>query len=513
MPDMIRKHDILLSVTAGLCLVFSFSPFNLFPLAWIALVPLLTALSGKSVRSALMLGLTTGTAFFLGTIYWVFHSMHYYGYLPVTVSISFLLVLCLYLGLYFGICAALFSYMHAKSKLPAVLTVPVLWVTLEYGRTYLLTGFPWALLGYSQHNFLALIQIADITGIYGVSFLVAACNGLVFDAVMNRKQSESPSILRKWPLVPVIILFSVLIAAVLFYGTMKLNVPDQEKHFKVSVIQGNIDQHRKWDRRVQQEIVDTYTRLTEEAAGDSPDLVVWPETAVPFTFGADKNFTDSLLSFQEKQGHYLLFGSVLAKDPNGGAANSAVLLSPDGRTLSFYDKIHLVPYGEYVPLRKLLPFVEKLTGGIGDFIPGKERVVMDTPFATIGNLICYEIIFPDLVRDFVHNGANVLVTITNDAWFGNTSAPYQHFATAIFRAVENRVPVVRAANTGISGFIDSRGRVLIKSDIFAEAVLTEGISPGNKKSFYSQYGDIFAFLCVGGTVLMFIRNYISKREA
>ncbi|UCH46114.1 MAG: apolipoprotein N-acyltransferase, partial [Nitrospiraceae bacterium] len=189
-----------------------------------------------------------------------------------------------------------------------------------------------------------------------------------------------------------------------------------------------------------------------------------------------------------------------------------VLLSPDGRTLSVYDKIHLVPYGEYVPLRKLLPFVEKLTGGIGDFMPGKERVVMDTPFATIGNLICYEIIFPNLVRDFVHNGANVLVTITNDAWFGNTSAPYQHFGTAIFRAVENRVPVVRAANTGISGFIDSKGRVLSKSDIFAEAVLTEGISPANKKSFYSQHGDVFAFLCVGGTVLMFIRNYISKRE-
>lgn len=509
---MIRKYDIMLSILSGLCLVFSFSPFNFFPLAWVALVPLLTALSGKSIRSSLMLGLISGTVFFLGTIYWVFHSMYFYGYLPIAVSISILVLLCLYLGLYFGIFAALFTYISKNSRIPAVLLVPILWVTLEYGRTYVLTGYPWALLGYSQHNFLTLIQVADITGIYGVSFLVAASNGLIIDAVINLKKPEGPFLTWKSPLVPAIALYAVIIAAVLFYGREQLDVPDQEKHMKVSVIQGNIDQHKKWDSRVQQEIIDTYTRLTEGVAGESSDLVVWPETAVPFTFGADKNFTDSLLSFQKKQGQYLLFGSVLAKDMNGGVSNSAVLLSPEGRTLSIYDKIHLVPYGEYVPLRKLLPFVDKLTGGIGDFIPGEERVVMNTPFANIGNLICYEIIFSNLVRQFVHNGANVLVTITNDAWFGNTSAPSQHFASAVFRAVENRVPVVRAANTGISGFIDSRGRVLNKSDVFVEAALTEEISIGNKQSFYTKYGDIFVFICIAATAFMLVNSFVLNRK-
>jgi apolipoprotein N-acyltransferase len=199
----------------------------------------------------------------------------------------------------------------------------------------------------------------------------------------------------------------------------------------------------------------------------------------------------------------------MAKDKSK-LSNSAVLLSPEGDTVSVYDKMHLVPYGEYVPLKDLFPFVSKMVTAIGDFAPGQETTVMKTTFARIGNLICYEIIFPGLVRKFVDKGANVLVTITNDAWFGRTFAPYQHFSMAVFRAIENRVPVVRAANTGISGFIDSKGRILNKSNIFIETVLTEEITVGIKKSFYTKYGDIFSYLCILISVSLIISAFMRR---
>jgi apolipoprotein N-acyltransferase len=187
-------------------------------------------------------------------------------------------------------------------------------------------------------------------------------------------------------------------------------------------------------------------------------------------------------------------------------------MSPDGEVLSVYDKIHLVPFGEYVPLRNFLPFVRKLTVGIGDFMSGRTYTVMDTPFARISTPVCFEIIFPGLVRKFVHGGANLIVTVTNDAWFGQSSAPYQHFSMAVLRAVENRVPVVRAANTGISGFIDAKGRIRQKSGIYEEDVLTDDLTLNTfQESFYSRYGDLFAFLCIMSSVLLVANNIHPKK--
>ncbi|HDK41582.1 MAG TPA: apolipoprotein N-acyltransferase, partial [Nitrospirae bacterium] len=192
---------------------------------------------------------------------------------------------------------------------------------------------------------------------------------------------------------------------------------------------------------------------------------------------------------------------------------SAVLMSPDGEVLSVYDKIHLVPFGEYVPLRKIFPFIGKLVAAIGDFRPGEEYTVMDAPPARVSAPICYEIIFPGLVRQFVLDGANVLATVTNDAWFGRSSAPYQHFSMAVFRAIENRVPVVRAANTGVSGFIDTRGRIKSRSDIFVEAVLTEELTVGSsEKTFYTRYGDLFVFFCIISCVLLIANNVNPNKE-
>ena len=209
----------------------------------------------------------------------------------------------------------------------------------------------------------------------------------------------------------------------------------------------------------------------------------------------------------------MLIGSVLLKGSENGKSllsNSVIMLSPGTDAVEVYDKIHLVPFGEYVPLGNLFPFIKKLVVAIGDFVHGKEITVMNAPFAKIGNLICYEIAFPGLVRKFVDKGANLIVTVTNDAWFGRTSAPYQHFSMAVFRAIENRVPVARSANTGISGFIDSRGRIIQKSDIFVKASLTNTISVGNEKSFYAGHGDVFAYVCLIITSIMCMAGIVRK---
>lgn len=504
-----------MAVLSGVLLVLGFPPFDLYPVAWIALVPLLIAQRGKTVRTSFLLGMTSGMVYFMGTVYWVSHSMYFYGHLSVFISLLGMVLLSLYLSLFTGMFTMLFNFISMNSRVPSLFTVPVLWVTLEFLRTYLLTGFPWSILGYSQYRFLTLIQIADVTGVYGISFLAAAFSGAVYDVIRYRQRGKTgeraPA---RWPLISGILIYAVIITASILYGTGKLEEKAEGRNVKISVVQGNIPQDKKWDYRFQRDVIDTYKRLTSEAAADSPDIIIWPESAVPFIFDNDMRLTEDLLAFQKKLGAHLLFGSVTYKHIPGRKspmANSAVLLSPHGDTLSVYDKIHLVPYGEYVPLRKFFPFIEKLTAGVGDFYTGDEATVMETPFAKIGNLICYEIIFPGLVRQFVNKGANMLVTITNDAWFGRTSAPYQHFSMAVLRAIENRVPVARSANTGISGFIDAKGRVIKKSDIFVEATLTEDLSVGTGKSFYTRYGDIFAYLCsIGAVFLIAGRLFIKK---
>ena len=506
---MIRKKDIVWAVISGLLLIPSFAPVDLYPFAWIALIPLLVSLKGKDKRAAFSLGMISGFVYFVGTVYWISHSMRVYGYLPVAATVAVMVVLCLYLALYVGSFSILFNIVKDRSQVPASVIVPVLWVSLEFLRTYALTGFPWSVLGYSQYRFLTMIQIADITGIYGVSFLVAATNGMLYDVVSYRLDKAGQPLTARWPVVLSISFTAILITAAALYGAVKLADKENNRKIRASVIQANIPQDQKWDRRFQEHVISQYKRLTVKASSDSPDIIIWPESALPFVFAYEQVLTEDILQFQKQSDSHLIVGSVTGKSGEEGRrrlANSAVLISPGGSVLSVYDKIHLVPFGEYVPLGQYFPFIKKMVVAVGDFVPGKEYVVMNTPFARIGNLICYEIVFPGFVREFVEKGADVLVTITNDAWFGRTSAPYQHFSMAVFRAVENRVPVIRSANTGISGFIDDRGRILNSSAIFTETSLTEEVMIGGSKSFYTRYGDMFAFLCILCSVLLLFNN-------
>ncbi len=500
------KNAFLLPLISGILLVLSFPNFNVSPLAWVALVPLLFSLDNRETKKNFYPGFVTGLVYFLGTVYWVFHSMYVYGHIPAIASLCLLILLCLYLSMYTGIFSALFSFMYVRLRLPAVAIVPVLWVSLEYARTYALTGFPWSLLGYSQYSFLPMIQISDITGVYGISFLVAAVNGTVYDLLHLNRNGLSKHVPREYVVSGTIFLSLIMIASVV-YGLDKLKDTDQGTNITVTVLQGNIDQDKKWDSLYQREVVDTYKDLTLAAASEKPDLIVWPESALPFIFNYEEDLAAEIRDLQRRINSHMLIGSVLIKGREKGRSllsNSIIMLSPGTDEIDVYDKIHLVPFGEYVPFGDLFPFVKKLVTAVGDFVRGEEIKVMTTQFANIGNLICYEIAFPGLVRKFIDKGANLIVTVTNDAWFGRTSAPYQHFSMAVFRAIENRVPVARSANTGISGFIDYRGRITKKSDIFVKASLTENISVTHEKSFYAANGDIFAYACVIITSIMLV---------
>jgi apolipoprotein N-acyltransferase len=488
-----------LAALSGILLAVAFPTFDLHFLAWIALLPLFFALRGQSIKNGFWLGGITGIVFFIGTIHWVTNSVHYYGGIPIVPASLITLLLCAYLALYPAVFGAAAAYIRKTHPSLFFIAAPALWTTLELARTYVFSGFPWSLLGYSQYLTLPVIQIADVTGIYGVSFLIVLVNASVTEFLLNRKNT-----------IGLIAAVSALLL-VLGYGIVKLQTPAPRPGMKVSVVQGNIEQDKKWDPAYQKETLEVYTRLTRESRSDKPDLVIWPETAVPFYFGgnapSDQALTAYLFSFVKQNKVSLLFGSPTYEIKSNRqiiGRNSAFLITADGLLAATYHKIHLVPFGEYVPLKHLLFFIEKMVQAIGDFQAGNEYTVMTVPDhgstgdagTKLSTVICYEIIFPDLVRRFVDAGANVITTITNDAWFGRTAAPHQHFSMAVFRAIENRVPVARAANTGISGFIDSQGHILAESGIFTEALLTHTIIPGVKKTFYTRYGDIFSYLCV-----------------
>ena len=497
---------------SGLLLILCFPTIDLFPLAWIALVPFLLSLYGKKPRQAFKTGLLLGIHYFFGTLYWIYYSINNYGGIPFLVSLVIVILLCLYLSLYTGIFAILFSITIRTSHLPALLVAPVFWVVLEFLRSYLFTGFPWSSIGYTQYKFLTAIQISDITGIYGVSFLTVAVNGAIADIFLIRRRIKDMPLFPSSPTIIGFFILFILIFSALLYGLFRLGEERNGKPLRLSIIQGNIEQDKKWEPAYQNTVIESYRNLSFKAASSSPSMIVWPETAVPFFFKTDREYTKELIDFQNQINTYLLFGSVLVKVDRDGKyllSNSAVLLDKAGRISYIYDKIHLVPFGEYVPLQKVLFFVDKLVVGIGDYKRGNHYFMAETPFGGFATLICYEVIFPGLVRKFYSNGGDFIVNITNDAWFGKTTGPYQHFSMAVFRAIENRKPLIRAANTGISGFIDSNGRIISKTKLSKQVVSTEDIKTDSTRSFYTKYGDLFSYLLIVYSVVL-LTNIFGK---
>ena len=505
--------DYMPAIISGALVVLAFPVFDMYLLAWVAFIPLLLSIWKKTPGEAFQRGFVFGLVYFFGTLYWIYHSINFYGGLSFTSSLSVVLLLCCYMSIYPAVFAYFFSSFIKKTYLPALLIGPVLWVVLEFVRSYAFTGFPWSSIGYSQYKFLPIIQISDITGIYGISFLVLAFNSAVLDIFILRSR------IRRTPLFPLsytilgLIMLFIIMASSLGYGLWRLDQSRPGHMIKASVVQGSIEQDQKWDPEFQKYVIDTYTSLSLEAARNSPDLIIWPETAVPFFFEDDKENSEHLLEFQRTLNTHLLFGSVMTKKISSSQqflTNSVILLDKEGKKTFQYDKIHMVPFGEYVPLRRVLFFVDKLVAGIGDYVPGNQYTKAETNFGSFASLVCYEIIFPGLVRKFYAKNGDFIVTVTNDAWFGKTAGPYQHFSMAVFRAIENRKPVIRSANSGISGFIDSSGRIISKTGLFQRQFLTEDVKTDNTLSFYSKYGDLFTYFCMVIAAILFI-NLKSRR--
>ncbi len=507
--EIMHKRDYLLSLLSGILLILSFPNFDLEFLAWFALVPLLYAVDGKSLWNSFKLGFFTGFISFLGILYWIVVAIHTYGNVHVIPSVFILLLLVGYLSLFIGAFTFLYRFIQTRLGLKTILLAPLLWVALEYLRSFFLTGFPWASLAYSQYINLPLIQMAEITGIYGPSFVILMVNATLYTAILHWSKKTFP--LRE------VVITVLLLLGFLVYGYWRMGVVDrqalQNPPLKIGLVQGNIDQSIKWDQSFQRETMKIYERLSFKVADKKPDLIIWPETATPFFFQDAKEFQPIVLDITKKTEAFLLFGTPSYKIERGKIHhyNSALMVSPSGEVKGKYDKIHLVPYGEYVPFGEYLS-LGSLGEGIGDFKPGKEIFNFTIPQGKFGVLICFEIIFPDLCRKFVKEGAHFLVTITNDAWFGRTSAPRQHLTIATFRAVENRVFIARSANTGISAFIDPVGRIMKQGGLFTEEAINGTIGLSKEKTFYTLYGDLFAWICSAFSIALLIYAFLQGKR-
>jgi apolipoprotein N-acyltransferase len=492
---------LVLAALSGLTLAAAFPKLDLEPLAWIGLVPLLVAIEGVRPRTAFRFGWFSGLVFYLATVYWVVHTISAYSSVPQSLALAILLLQAAVLGCYTGAFAAGMRWLEERD-LPALWLAPGLWVVLEWLRSWFFIGFPWAALGYSQYRHHDLVQMAEVTGVYGVSALLVLFN-VVAAAVLRARGAALRAL---WPALAVL---SVLVAGIPLAGGRRasaLAARTPAGHVRVALVQGNIEQDQKWDPAYQDETLGRYRDLTLASLAEHPDLIVWPETATPFFFQDPGPLREDMLALATRAGVPLLFGSPAYRYDEKGEPeefNRAYVVSAQGRELGTYDKIELVPFGEYVPYERALFFVHRMVEAVGRMVPGLTPTVLRLPQGRFGVLICYEGVFPALTHRFVENGADFLVNITNDAWFGPTSAPYQHLAQVTFRAIENRVPVVRAANTGISAIIDPDGRIRWQGPLYEPLWHVGEISWPGVRTFYTRYGDVFVYACVLATAIAF----------
>ena len=512
--------DIILAICSSLLLVLSFPAFDIEFLAWFSLVPLFLSLRGKPLTLSFGLSFLTGIVFFMGVFYWI-NTVKGFSFLDF-------LILGIYLGSYFGIFGLLLNFITKKTQLTNIITAPVLWVSLEYLRSN--AGFmslPWAILAHSQYLNLPIIQIASFAGVYGVSFLIVMVSAILSEFtfyLFMRNKSDNANV--PFPCCTKIIsLVGILLMCGSFlYGYRSLSQKEEAKFINVTVVQGNIPQHIKWEPDFMRQNLETHIMLSKEAsAKSSTSLIVWPESSIPETFTKNIYLMQKIPFLAKELKTFLLIGS--GHRPKFGSRefrekhffNSAFLLSPDGGMVNRYDKIQLLPFAEYLPYKGILPWPERFELITDKLIPGKEETIFHIGGESFGVLICWENIFPALFRRFVEKGAQFMVNITNEAWFGDTAAPYQFLSMSVFRAVENHVSIARSANTGISCFIDPHGRItgMVRDgqgkSIFTKGYLTMPVSVGQTKTFYTRYGDVFVYLNIAVMILLIIFAFLRSK--
>jgi apolipoprotein N-acyltransferase len=494
-----------LVITSGLALALAFPKFDVSLLAWVAFVPFFYAVEDEPLKNVLWWGYLQGLACYVGSLYWVVITLNEFAGVHFVLSLLPMLLLAGVVSIYTAIALWAGQFGARRLRLPIVITMPIAWAAVELVRTYFPIGFPWNLLGETQYRNLELIQFAEFTGTYGVSALIIFFNAVIFVVLLRRGS-------RRLQTLSLSILTGVMIAAIVFgnWRMQELKGIEPAGSFRVAMVQGNIPQSVKWDPNEQAPTFKIYSDQSTQGAKQGADLIVWPEAAATFVFqpddrypafaAGDVNYRNALLQLARDIGKPILFGApalVVKDDRLAGEANRAYLVSAQGQITAWYDKIQLVPFGEYVPARALLGyFVNRIVEGMGDMVPGRQQTLFEVKGAKLSVLICYESIFPDLARRSVKEGADVMVNITNDAWYGTSSAPYQLLAMAAMRSVETKVPMIRVANTGISAVILDDGNITATTPLFKRGTELEDVAWHPMRTLYTIVGDLFAQLCL-----------------
>jgi apolipoprotein N-acyltransferase len=499
---------------------------NLYFLSWIALVPLLLALlrsrrpqtlqftEGAKLLparpwQAFLLAYLCGVLWYAGTCYWIYNTMHQYGGLNAPAALGVLLLFCLYLALYhglFGLVISLLADNNAFSR-NALLLAPSVWVAVELARTRI-SGFPWNLLGISQVDNISLSRIATFTGVYGLSFEIVVVNAALAAAFLVRRESRTS------------LLLAATGAAIVLQAGSLVNPPNFPAGHTATLVQANIpalDEH-DWTREYFQTTMQELTKLSEAPAspGKRADLIVWPESPAPF-YDNDSSFRDVLSDIARTTRSSILAGEVMVRDvgqPRQTIFNSALLINPQGQSAGRYDKVHLVPFGEYVPFKRVFSFAGGLTQQVGDFSSGDSRAPLQANGTKLGVFICYESIFPDEVRQFAKNGAQVFVNLSNDGWYGDSGAFAQHLKQSRMRAVENARWLLLDTNTGVTASADPYGRIVASVPRKIRTSLQAPYALSDDTTFYTRHGDLFAYLCAIISLLaLFMRLPFLKRKS
>ncbi|MFA4874848.1 MAG: apolipoprotein N-acyltransferase [bacterium] len=502
---MKTSSQILCALLSGVLVCFSF-PTVLFGwhapemgwLAWVALVPLIAAVRGATPRKAFSLTFLSAIVWYGSSLYWVFRAMHTFGGLSSLTSALVLVLLTVIVAAYVALAPMAARLVTLRWRGEFVAWLAVFWTAAEFCRNYFpCNGFPWANIAMSQWRNLHLIQIADLIGIYGIIFLIVWTNACIVEIIVRIRGERVRMLAAK------IGITAVLIGATVGYGAFRIDEIKAQfagaPIFKIGMVQGNIAQEMKWAENRLVENVGIMRQGTRQLRDAAVDLIAWPESAFPWAISTEATEIDPRALGMDKDElgkfPYLLIGA-LSERPDGEYYNSALLFDAKGKIEGRYHKAHLVPFGEYVPYKKLFFFARKLTRPAGNFIAGESYEPLKAGSARLGPLVCYEDVFPEIARKLVKNGAQLLANVTNDAWYGVSSAPYQHLAHSVFRAVENRRFLLRATNTGVSAIIAPTGKASMESAIFTRALIVAPVVLLNELTPYTRLGDWFAWACI-----------------
>jgi apolipoprotein N-acyltransferase len=505
----IHKSAWLLILLSAALQILIFPLPNFYMLGWVAITPLLIAIlraqqpQTLQIRAAVkllparplqafLLSYTCGILWYAGTCYWIYSVMHQYGGVNTPTGILILILFCLYLAIYHGVFGLLVSLLagSSPSNLKALLFSPAVWVAVELARTRI-TGFPWDLLGTSQVSNVPLARIASITGVYGVSFEILLVNA-AFAAVFLVQREKRKRLL-----------FASVAATLILQAGSLIPAPAIAADHNSVLVQANVPilEGSDWTKPYFNDTVRSLSEISlDSQGGPKPDLIVWPESPAPF-YSNDPLFRNAVSDVARKANAWLLTGSIgirnATSNPDQGTEiyNSAALVSPGGEWVSRYDKVHLVPFGEYVPFKQVFSFAGGLTKEVGDFSRGTARAPLDAGGAKLGAFICYESIFPDDIRQFAKNGAQVLVNISNDGWYGDSGAYAQHLKQSRMRAVENDRWLLLDTNTGVTAAIDPNGKIVASAPRKTRTSLRASYALSSVTTFYTRHGDWFGYLC------------------